>query len=127
VTKPTKGLTFDAEYVSSRDVDTQKYRGFWLLKEFALRLKDVWGPELRRGTKESRIQAAAGRDFAHEVLSQAKEITIHIPPWKIDGGPLSIVTFDRFVGYVWLDDVCLNELVVAKGYASSTEGGELGV
>jgi endonuclease YncB( thermonuclease family) len=109
----------------ARDGDTVEVRGQGTGLVWAIRLIDVWAPELHTG--EQRQQAAASKAFVEEVLHRAdpEDLLLKVPLPKGEN-VLKSLTFDRIPGYIWIGDVCLNELIVAKGYASSTKAGVLG-
>jgi endonuclease YncB( thermonuclease family) len=125
--EPEEGYCFAAEMVKARDGDTQVYRHKRLGKEIAIRLLDTWIEEMKRGGREARLRAAAARDYVVEFMADKKLVKVHILPPHEGEDILSLLTFDRFVGRVWADGICLNTHLVEKGYASSTKGGALGI
>lgn len=124
MTRPEPGIATPCSYNRTRDGDTVEVRISGSLV-WAIRLVNVWAPELHSG--EQRKQAAAAKAFVQEVLERADpaELLLWVPLPKGEN-ILKSLTFDRVPGYIWIGDVCLNELIVAKGYASSTKGGQLG-
>ena len=132
MTRPERGVAAECDYIRTRDGDTVEISiGGDLV--WAIRLINVWCPELRTG--EQRQQAAAAKAFVEEVMQRADpdELLVQIKWPRIPKqekkriNPLKLLTFDRVPGFIWIGDVCLNELIVAKAYASSTKGGVLGV
>lgn len=128
MTRPEPGITTHCFFERTRDGDTVEVciGGSFV---WAVRLANVWCPELRTGTE--RQQAAASHAFVKEILNRADpdELLVHVPlPKKMrkKRNLLKLLTFDRIPGYIWIGDVCLNSLIVEKGYASSTKGGVLG-
>jgi endonuclease YncB( thermonuclease family) len=125
VTKPTPGLCLPVSVLKVRDGDTVLVRFPQSEREWAVRLLDCWAPELSTG--EQRQQAAAAKEFLKEVLANGEgDLLLHIPPPESGNLLRDLVTFDRLLGYLWKGDICVNHLIVAKGYASSTKGGALG-
>lgn len=92
---------------------------------WAIRLIDVWAPELHSG--EQRKQAAAAKAFLEEFLLSVDpdDLLVYVPLPK-GQNILKSLTFDRIPGVLFAGEVNVNKLLVAKGYASSTKGGPLG-
>ena len=125
MTRPEPGFCAPVYFVRARDGDTLEVCIQGTALTWAIRLIDVWAPELHSG--EQRQQAAASKAFLEETMHAAdpSQLRLFVPPPKTLN-VLASLTFDRIPGYIWIGDVCLNELIVAKGYASSTKGGQLG-
>lgn len=123
--KPTLGLCLPVSVLKVRDGDTVLVRFPQSEREWAVRLLDCWCPEL--SSADQRQQAAAAKEFLWEVLTTGDgDLLLHIPPPESGNLLKDLVTFDRLLGYLWRGDICVNQLMVAKGYASTRKGGALG-
>jgi endonuclease YncB( thermonuclease family) len=123
--KPAFGLCLPVELVRVRDGDTVEVRVLGTALTWAIRLQDVWAPELRRGSDESKAQGQAAKEFLENYVAWRQDLALWIP---LPVGPniLAALTFDRLPGVLWSGGICINELMVEEGYASSTKGGRLG-
>jgi endonuclease YncB( thermonuclease family) len=123
--KPTPGLMLNVAFKRCRDGDTVEVSlpgSGWI---WAIRLINVWAPELHTG--EQRQQAAAGKCFLEDYLHSIDppDLWLHVPVPQ-GSNLLKNLTFDRIPGVLYAGDVEINSLLVSKGYASSTKGGALG-
>lgn len=123
--RPEPGFAVPISFLRARDADTIEVRPIYTALTIAVRLIDVWAPELHRGNQQE--LASQGRRWVSDYMNQAdpESLLLHIPFHKGDN-PLKFLSFDRIPGYVWNGDVLVNELVVVNGFASSKKNGELG-
>lgn len=112
--KPPYGIHFPVELVHVRDGDTLVVRrrgsgdGGWRLP---IRLLDCWAAE--RHTDDGKEAKA------HlEHLIDGEEMSLFIPFEGIERSFLSILTFDRFLGYIYTSKGDLSELMVSAGQAT---------
>ncbi len=125
--RPPIGLTLRMEFVRARDGDTIEARVHGSAFVFAIRLIDVWAPELDSKDAHLKSVAANGRDFITDRCKGGDHLTVFVP-FKSTEQPLKALTFDRVPAWVYIgdDSVTLNEQIVSEGFASSTKGGNLG-
>jgi endonuclease YncB( thermonuclease family) len=113
---------YEASYVSCYDGDTCYFNfhlGFdVILANQAVRFCDIDTLEMRGDTKE---KATEIRDSVHEILVVAKDIQILVPQ-KSQCKPSDFGcdkrTFTRWLGYVIVDGVNLNQKMLDIGIAS---------
>jgi endonuclease YncB( thermonuclease family) len=100
--------------------------------EWAIRLIDCWCPELRRGSKESRVIGKKAKEFAEDVLSKADEGDLRwfVPFSNLTEENMNVIghfSFDRVPGYLYVGPTqTLNRMLVEAGLASTTKEGPLG-
>lgn len=125
--RPPVGLTLRMEFVRARDADTIEARVHGSAYIFALRLIDVWAPELTDADARRKLVSESGRDFVTRRCQSAAPLTVFVPLSGSDY-PLRALTFDRVLAWVWVGDEkeTLNRQVVRAGFASSTRDGGLG-
>ncbi|MGD9634486.1 MAG: thermonuclease family protein [Pirellulales bacterium] len=113
--------------VRVRDTDTVEVQVVGGSLIWAVRLLDVWAPELRRGDEESKQLAREGKAWLESYLAaNADSLRLHVP-LPDDRNILKSLTFDRVVGTLWSGTVVsVNQKIVEYGFASSTKGGPLG-
>lgn len=126
--RPPIGLTLRMEFVRARDGDTLEARVHGSAFVFAIRLIDVWAPELDSSDARLKRVAAAGRDFVTQRCKGGDSNLTVFVPFKGTEQPLKALTFDRVPAWVYVGDerVTLNEQLVKAGYASAAKGGRLG-
>jgi len=125
---PPFGICVPVEPLRVRDADTLEVRVAGGSLAWAVRLVDVWAPELRRGDADSRdLAREAKRWLERFVADHADDLRLHVA-LPTDRNILKALTFDRVVGtlYVGADGDSVNRQLVARGFASSTKGGALG-
>lgn len=89
---------------------------------WAVRLKDTWCPE-RGTTIGDKAKSFAAKHMA-EIPGRLSRLHIPLPAGQNLLGSLS---FDRVIGYLFLDEkTTLNELLVHAELASTAKGGKLG-
>lgn len=125
--RPAVGLTVDAQFVRARDGDTIEVQAKGSAFKFAIRLINVWAPELDSKDAHLKSVAADGRDFITARCKGGDHLTVFVP-FKNTEYPLKALTFDRVPAWVYVgeDNVTLNEQIVNEGFASRTKGGNLG-
>jgi endonuclease YncB( thermonuclease family) len=114
-----EGFSGPADWVQCRDGDTVVVS---LLGNDAdravmwpVRLLHCWAPE--KNTPEGK----AARNYAMKRLEQnGARVWLHCPPPEDPVKVLANVTFDRVLGWLWLGETTLNELVVRAGLACAT-------
>lgn len=124
---PPFGLCVPVEPVRVRDSDTIEVRVVGTALVWAIRLLDVWAPELRRGEEDSKAIAREGKLWLEQILAKQTDLRLHVA-LPTDKNILKALTFDRVVGTIYCGggDNTLNKMIVSRGYASSTKGGKLG-
>lgn len=122
---PPFGLCVPVLFVRARDADTVEVRVAGTMLSWAIRLKAVWAPELRRGNE--RELAEAGKKFVADILSRETDIRLHVD-FPDSRNVLSRLSFDRVPGTIFLANgkVNLNQLIIGAGFASSTKDGRIG-
>lgn len=117
---------YRAETLEVRDGDTIVARvdlGFDVSKRMALRLKDIYCPELDAADEEERIKAGWSKDFVIRCLSEGGIYSpIKVKTYKTRTGR-DKKTFDRYVADVSFEDkrgnwVDLGDALVSGGMAS---------
>lgn len=103
-----------------RDGDTIVVRVPNSSREWAVRLKDTWCPEL------SEPMGKKAKEYAEKAINDSKFLALQLPlPEGVN--PLKSLSFDRLVGYVFISPtMTLNELMVYTGHASTIKKGPLG-
>lgn len=119
---PELGWVTDVKYIKNYDADSIDLE---IRKKIRVRLLDCWAPEIKSKDQYKKEIAKEGRDFVNSVLSSAKEIRLFIPTEQ-SGDFSHLMTFDRLLGYIWVDGKNLNELIVKNEFASSKKDGKLG-
>lgn len=110
--RPPHGLCVPVSFVECRDGDTIVVK--YIERIWAIRLLDCWCAEKK---DPGGLEAKAHAEMLikkHEKLG----MSVFVPRPQ---GPnlLKALTFDRVLGYVFLgDNVTLNELMVADGFAT---------
>ena len=120
---PPVGLCLHVDYVRARDADTIEVRIHGSAFVWAVRLLECWAPPLRSDV------GARGKAFVEDILEDesSQELRLYVPPPK-GQQPLKALTFDRILGYLFVDDTTtLNQMVVSAGLASTTKGGAIGM
>lgn len=100
------GWTTTAQYVRAIDGDTIQFK---IERTFNVRLRDI---DVIEKNEEGGLAAT---EFVDNLMSDAKEILVFIPtndPTKL----IDIVSFERVVGDVYVDNTHLNELLRSSGY-----------
>lgn len=131
---PPYGVCVPVTFVRVRDGDTIEVQILGGAMTWAVRLIDCWCPELHRGSEVLRKLARAAREFAGDVCARADDGDLRwfVPAPKLEAGVtglniLAHISFDRVPGYLYVGpSQTLNQMLVEKGFASSTKGGELG-
>lgn len=92
---------------------------------WAIRLLDVWAPEL---DGDARSIAQRGKAWLEDYLRAADpaDLALFVPLPRGENLLKQLVTFDRLLGELWHGDTLVNRLIVVKGFASTQPGGELG-
>lgn len=127
---PQIGLCVPAYFAGVRDADTilVQLRGSSFV--FALRLRDVWAPEINEKNETRREIARHGKLWLQELCQEQSDLIVFIDLSGVGNQPLKALTFDRIPAWVWFDSrkpqPTLNEQIVANGFASSTKNGMLG-
>ncbi|HXI15989.1 MAG TPA: hypothetical protein VNM48_06435 [Chloroflexota bacterium] len=119
---PTMRWISRAQPLSVYDGDTLTVRYDRWFDQFqepmALRLLDVWAPEI---TGDERAAGEAARTYVRSWIDQAlgPRWPLLVETFALKDRPVK--TFDRFVARVWrvIDDQCLNEDIVAAGFATA--------
>lgn len=127
MTRPPFGLVVPCVLESIRDADSVVVRIPGSAINWALRLCDVWAPELRSRNQLEREIAHKGKRWLQEKLEDTDPaiLAVQIPLPK-GANILASLTFDRVPAYLWAGDELINETIVRLGYASSKKGGPLG-
>jgi len=118
---PAEGITIPVVYDRCRDGDTVVVRVTGAFA-WAIRLKDTWCVEGH--TPIGKLATA----YSASVLSEMDptDLTLHIPLPRGEN-LLKSLSFDRLIGYLFVDEnTTLNELLVLESLASTTKGGVLG-
>lgn len=111
--EPVAGLTVFVEVEKITDGDTLVVHLPGSAFRWKVRLLECWAPELKeQGGPESKA-------FATAAVKTAKRKLLHIPLPSKPNELLSGVTFDRVLGYVWLDGKNLSETMVTAGHATA--------
>jgi endonuclease YncB( thermonuclease family) len=122
--RPEPGLAIPVVYRRTRDADTIEVSVPGSALQWAVRLIDVWAPELHGPNKEL---ANEGRAWLDAYLSQVDPATLLLfIPLPEGGNPIHAITFDRVLGYLWAGNVLVNTLIVANGFGATTKRGPLG-
>jgi endonuclease YncB( thermonuclease family) len=113
------------EFIRVRDADTVEVRLPASPFTWAVRLLDVWAPELHRG--DDQALARRGARWLGDYLAACDDLRLYVP-LPVGDNLLKSLSFDRVVGviYVGPHGQTMNELVIRSGFASSTKGGPLG-
>lgn len=112
-------------FLRARDADTLEMRPVGTALVLAVRLIDVWAPELHRGDQQELAQR--GRRWVSDYMNAADPANLLVQiPFPTGDNVLKFLSFDRVPGFVWNGEVLVNELIVTNGFASSVKGGELG-
>ena len=124
---PPFGLCLPVEFHAARDVDTIEVRVSGSSFVWAIRLVDTWGPELHRGDAASQRVAAEGKAWVEKYLASifGLRLWVQLPHTE---NLLKCLSFDRVPGFLFVGggEETVNRMIVRRGYASSTKGGELG-
>lgn len=123
--RPEPGFVVPCLFKRARDADTLEFTPLGTAIIVAIRLIDVWAPELHRG--DQRELAVAGQKWVTNYMNAADpaDLLVRIP-FPTGDNPLKFLTFDRIPGYVWNGDVLVNELIVVNGFASRQKDGMIG-
>jgi len=112
---PPTGFCLDVDYVRARDGDTFVFRIPGSAFEWAIRLIDCW-------VEDNSAADNAATEFADDVLNNAELIRVWIPAPKHRTNLLKNLTFDRILGYVFVEsDKTLNEMIVERGWGTTTK------
>lgn len=126
---PPIGLCVPAHFAGTRDADTILVQLPGSSFIFALRLRDVWAPELSDKNATRREIAKHGKLWVQELCQDTPDLIVFIDLSGVGRQPLKALTFDRVPAYVWFagkEGPTLNEQIVSNGFASSTKNGRLG-
>lgn len=129
---PPLGIYVPVTYHRTRDGDTPEVQIRGGSFVWAVRLKDAWCPELNRGSLVLRKIGYEAYKFANQTVKEADNLVWYIPfsdDMTLKGmNPLKLFSFDRVLGYLYINKTqTLNQMLIDKGYASSTKGGKLGI
>ena len=102
---------YDAKLVRVIDGDTIEViidLGFSIFHKVKLRLLDIDTPEIFHPLNEAeKIRGLEARDFVKYKLESAKKLTVRT---RKTG------KYGRWLAYVYIDDICLNDLLKIKGF-----------
>lgn len=121
---PPEGICLPVAYDHCRDGDTVVVKIPGSAFTWAVRLMDTWCPE------KYTQQGYQARRFAEMTMERADPagVRLFIPLPSSTNLLRDLLSFDRVLGYIFLDDKhTLNDLLVQRKHASSTKGGDLGV
>ena len=111
--RPPVGLCLPCRIVKVRDGDTIEVSLLGSQYAWAVRLMDCWCAE--RNTAAGK----AAKAFAEEVVAGLKHVHVWIPSRKHTLNLLRFVSFDRFIGHVFISDIArLSERMVCAGHAT---------
>jgi endonuclease YncB( thermonuclease family) len=114
--RPPPGLCLPVVVDSVRDADTVVVRLPRSPYKWAIRLIDVWAPEL------STPQGKKAKAFVEDVLADIDQLYLWLPAPRDVESILKNLTFDRLPGHLFVSsDRTLNEMVVQAGYATKTK------
>ena len=114
MSRPDTGLCVPVRIERILDGDTIEVAVKDSSYRWKIRVIDCWAPEL--STPEGR----AAQEAAIKLAGSAKTVHVHLPLPKRPSNLLgSLITFDRLLGHVWLDDTrSFATEMVAAGHAT---------
>lgn len=109
ITCPKLDYVYEARLASVVDGDTLKLDinlGFnqWVHGQW-VRLLEVYAPELRGGTPQTKVQAKMVKDALEGIFAIGK--TILVQTFKTDSRDV----YGRYLAVVWVDEVNLNQFI----------------
>jgi len=113
---PDLGWTTTARVVYVVDGDTVDVE---IRRRLRIRLLDCWAPESRTTDQEEKVRGLAAKKFLKELI-QNKQVVLHIPTNGSEDIK-DILTLNRVLGKLYLDDEDVSETMVANGYATKTK------
>lgn len=112
--QPLIGITTKGSVVNVVDGDTIDVE---VRRTIRVRLKDCWCPETRTRDLEEKKKGLAAKAHLKGLLEDSKEVVLFIPA-DSDGDIKDVFTFNRVLGYIFIDSEDVSSRMVADGHAT---------
>jgi endonuclease YncB( thermonuclease family) len=114
--RPPPGLCIPVVIAGVRDGDTVDVRLPRSPYKWAIRLIDVWAPEL------STPEGKKAKAFVEDVVADIDQLYLWLPAPRDVESLLKNLTFDRLPGHLFVSsDRTLNEMIVSAGHATASK------
>ena len=112
--RPPVGWTTKAKVIYVVDGDTVDVE---IRRVIRIRLLDCWAPESRTRDLDEKKRGLESKARMKELVD-GKEVTVHIPT-RSSGNIGKILTMNRVLGYVWIGDESVSQVMVDEGLATA--------
>ena len=112
--QPPIGITTKGSVVNVVDGDTLDIE---ITRTIRVRLRDCWCPETRTRDLEEKKKGLAAKAHLKGLLPENKDVVLFIPA-DSDGDIKDVFTFNRVLGYIFIDEENVSSRMVADGHAT---------
>jgi endonuclease YncB( thermonuclease family) len=112
--QPPIGITTKGTVVNVVDGDTVDVE---VTRTVRVRLRDCWCPETRTRNLEEKKKGLAAKDHLVGLLEDSNDVVLFIPA-DSDGDIKDVFTFNRVLGYIFIDSENASSRMVADGHAT---------
>ena len=113
--QPPIGITTKGTVVNVVDGDTVDVE---VTRTVRVRLRDCWCPETRTRDPEEKKKGLAAKDHLAGLLEDSNDVILFIPA-DSEGDIKDVFTFNRVLGYIFIDSENVSSRMVADGHAAA--------
>ena len=113
--QPLIGITTKGSVVNVVDGDTVDVE---VTRTIRVRLKDCWCPETRTRDLEEKKKGLAAKDHLMRLLEDNNDVVLFIPA-DSDGDIKDVFTFNRVLGYIFINSEDVSSRMVTDGHATA--------
>ena len=113
--QPLVGITTKGSVVNVVDGDTVDVE---VTRTIRVRLKDCWCPETTTRDLEEKKKGLAAKDHLIGLLENNNDVVLFIPA-DSDGDIKDVFTFNRVLGYIFINSEDVSSRMVTDGHATA--------
>ena len=113
--QPPIGITTKGSVVNVVDGDTVDVE---VTRTIRVRLRDCWCPETRTRDLEEKKKGLAAKDHLEGLLEDSNDVILFIPA-DSEGDIKDVFTFNRVLGYIFIDSENVSARMVTDGHATA--------